>query len=397
MNTARWFRPQDVFVAIAIVCLGVLSLLPTRAAFAEEVGAVRVVVLDVYGRGGAERLANRDIVFFNERITTGSESAARIDLIDESVLSMGEDSTLILDSMVYQANQGVVEGAFTLASGLINFKSSGVTMAFTVRTPVADIGIRGTEFNLLADESRTEVSVVEGVVEVSSAGGTQSVFAGETYAVDGNGSAAIGATPSSDMSAAVQQMTTALEDTSASEAPDTTPVDEEAEAAIQQVRGENPDLDLSNILALEMAKGLILIEALPEAAPSHVERVMSLAKSGVYDGATFDFVRPGYAAEIGSATLLEATVSEAPLAQELSDQKFVRGAVGMSRPTGDPDGAIGAFFVALGDAPQLDQAYTVWGRVIYGMDVFDRLAPGRPPETPDAIQRLSPLADLLGD
>lgn len=390
------FRNHVICYALGMFALMMLWESETTAA-GEEVGAVSIAVKEVYGRGGSERLSTEDVLFFNERIVTGEQSAAKIDLLDESTLSIGEKSSLVLDSIVYHKNTGVVEGTFTLVSGLIHMKTAGVTMAFEISTPVAYIGIRGTEFDLLADATRTEVSVREGVVEVTSAAETQSVSAGQSYVVEGDGVSGPSTFASPEMTVAVQQMSTILAGASSEDeesAPDKNTV-ADAQSAVQQVQSGNPSLDLSNVFALEMAGGLVLIEALPNLAPQHVERVRALVRDGAYDGVRFDFVSPGYAVEISDTTVSTSSAAATPLTQEFSDTPFTRGTVGMSRPADTRDGAIGAFFIALGEAPSLNQQYTVWGRVIYGMEVLDDLAPGRPPSNPDEIKRLNPVLELL--
>ena len=108
-------------------------------------------------------------------IGTGKASAVDIRLIDESTLIMGETSELILDSMVYNPNRGVVEGTITAVKGIFRFSTSGVKMDFTINTPAATIGVRGTEFDVLTKLTETEITVHEGTIEVTSVAGPERV------------------------------------------------------------------------------------------------------------------------------------------------------------------------------------------------------------------------------
>jgi peptidylprolyl isomerase len=97
----------------------------------------------------------------------------------------------------------------------------------------------------------------------------------------------------------------------------------------------------------------------------------ALAKQGLFDGLSFQFVYKGYVAE----TAAPPGVAEA-IPAELSNQPFTRGIVGMSHPKGTPDGATGKFFIALGRAQVLDGKYTAWGKVVSGMEHLDTLVTG---------------------
>ncbi len=378
--------------------LSVVYSAPGMAAESDQVGVVNTAVLDVFGRNGHKRVNSGDSVFYEEEVRTGAASALEIDLLDESVLSIGENASLVLDSMVYQVNRGVVEGTFTLVSGMIHFNSAGVPMEFVINTPVASIGIRGTAFDVLADDSNTEVVVQSGTVDVTSPAGTQAVGAGQAYSIDAAGNTTLDNTPSTELTEAKTVMLATLAGEDVQQQQQTAATTEgETEAAVQQATTENPDVALEDLLALELTSGLVLIQTLPDLAPNHVACVIELARAGAYAGETFDFVRPGYAAETGQQTILRSDADISPLVAEVSDTTFERGTVGMSHPEGEPDNAIGAFFITLGDAPDLNQAYTVWGRVVYGIENLDVLAPGRPPATPDAIQRMLPVVDILGE
>ncbi|MCB2056097.1 MAG: peptidylprolyl isomerase, partial [Geminicoccaceae bacterium] len=75
------------------------------------------------------------------------------------------------------------------------------------------------------------------------------------------------------------------------------------------------------------------------------------------------------------------------------DRKFERGTLGMAR-TANPNSANSQFFIMFQPAPHLDGQYTIFGKVIDGMDVVDQIAKGEPPRTPDVMQKVQVQADV---
>ncbi|GHA11187.1 peptidyl-prolyl cis-trans isomerase [Devosia pacifica] len=129
-------------------------------------------------------------------------------------------------------------------------------------------------------------------------------------------------------------------------------------------------------LMLELDAGTVDIELLPELAPRHVERVVTLTEQGFYDGVVFHRVIDGFMAQTGDPTGTGMGGSELPdLEAEFSDQPFVRGTIGAAR-TMDPNSANSQFFITYADAPHLNNQYTVFGRVVDGMDYVDDLKKG---------------------
>ncbi|GAB5374734.1 MAG: peptidylprolyl isomerase [Acuticoccus sp.] len=134
--------------------------------------------------------------------------------------------------------------------------------------------------------------------------------------------------------------------------------------------------DPENTLILELEDGPVVIELLPDVAPNHVERIKTLAREGFYDGVVFHRVIPGFMAQTGDPTGTGAGGSDYPdLKQEFNATPHNRGIVSMAR-TPDPDSANSQFFIVFGDATFLDNQYTVFGRVIDGMDHVDALNAG---------------------
>jgi peptidylprolyl isomerase len=134
-----------------------------------------------------------------------------------------------------------------------------------------------------------------------------------------------------------------------------------------------------NTLLMETKDGVVTIELLPELAPLHVERIRTLAARGFYDGTPFHRVIEGFMAQGGDPTGTGTGGSDLPdLPAEFSPPnkaRYVRGTCGMAR-TNNPNSANSQFFIMFAPAPSLDGQYTIWGRVVAGMDVVDKIKRG---------------------
>lgn len=157
-------------------------------------------------------------------------------------------------------------------------------------------------------------------------------------------------------------------------------------------------LEPENTLHLDLSHGRVVIELLPEAAPVHVERIRELSQQGFYDGVVFHRVIPGFMAQTGDPTGTGGGGSDLPdLPAEFSDQRFERGALGMAR-TAAPDSANSQFFIMLAPAPHLNGQYTLFGRVVDGMEHVDAIKRGDPQnngmvDNPDRMLRVQVAAD----
>ncbi|TVQ35855.1 MAG: peptidylprolyl isomerase [Geminicoccaceae bacterium] len=152
--------------------------------------------------------------------------------------------------------------------------------------------------------------------------------------------------------------------------------------------------DLENMLYLELDSGRVVIQLRPDVAPNHVERIKELAREGFYDGVIFHRVIPGFMAQTGDPTGTGRGGSTKPnLEAEFSHVPFERGTIGMAR-TNDPNSANSQWFICFEPASHLNGQYTVWGRVIEGMELVDAIAPGQPPRNPDRIVSLRVAADV---
>jgi cyclophilin family peptidyl-prolyl cis-trans isomerase len=129
-------------------------------------------------------------------------------------------------------------------------------------------------------------------------------------------------------------------------------------------------------LTMELKTGPVTIELRPDLAPNHVARVKELANAGFYDGIVFHRVIPGFMAQTGDPTGTGSGGSELPdLKAEFSAEAHVRGTCSMAR-TAKPDSANSQFFICFDDAPWLDRQYSVWGKVVEGMEHIDAIKKG---------------------
>ena len=128
-------------------------------------------------------------------------------------------------------------------------------------------------------------------------------------------------------------------------------------------------------MVIELAMGKVIVELRPDKAPLTVARIRELANSGFYDGLTVVRVAPGHVVQLGDPKFDGSGGSGQTIKAEFSDLLHVRGAVGMARDE-DPDSADSQFYICLADRPHLNGHYTVFGQVVSGMEVLDKLAPG---------------------
>jgi len=121
--------------------------------------------------------------------------------------------------------------------------------------------------------------------------------------------------------------------------------------------------------------GEIVIEFFPDDAPKTVENFVTLAKKGFYDGLTFHRVEPGFVVQGGDPKGDGSGGPGYKIKAEFNKQPHVRGVVAMAR-TSDPDSAGSQFYITLAPAHFLDGQYTVFGKVVSGMDVVDKIKKG---------------------
>ena len=155
-------------------------------------------------------------------------------------------------------------------------------------------------------------------------------------------------------------------------------------------------------MILKLKDGEVKIELFSDVAPNHVERIKKLANEGLYDNVVFHRVIDGFMAQTGDVkfgnssskdfNLVRAGTGGSSLPdinQEFSDLPHQRGTLSMARSS-DPNSANSQFFICFKDASFLDRQYTVFGKVIEGMEFVDKIKRGNENqngsvESPDKI------------
>jgi peptidylprolyl isomerase len=155
--------------------------------------------------------------------------------------------------------------------------------------------------------------------------------------------------------------------------------------------------DLENTIYMDVPAGRVVIEMRPDLAPQTCAQIKALARRGFYDGIVFHRVIDGFMAQTGDPTGTGMGDSGHSLKAEFSNEKHVRGVVSMARAS-DPNSADSQFFIMLGDAPFLDGKYTIWGKVVSGMEYVDKIKKGDKAKNgtvtdPDKIVKMQVAAD----
>jgi len=151
----------------------------------------------------------------------------------------------------------------------------------------------------------------------------------------------------------------------------------------QAPQAGDEDIPAGNHVHIYMKNGgEIIIELFPDAAPNTVASFKKLAGDGFYDGLTFHRVIPGFVAQGGDPRGDGTGGPGYRVKAEFNSHKHERGSVAMAR-SADPDSAGSQFYICYAPQPHLDGSYTVFGKVVQGMDVVDRIKPG------DVMERVS--------
>jgi cyclophilin family peptidyl-prolyl cis-trans isomerase len=144
--------------------------------------------------------------------------------------------------------------------------------------------------------------------------------------------------------------------------------------------------DPANRLTLILSNGgTVVIQMRPDAAPMHVQRIQTLVRQGFYDGTIFHRVIPGFMAQGGDPLGTGQGGSKLPdLEAEFNSLPHFRGTVAAARAQ-DPNSANSQFYIMFAPKASLNGNYTVFGRVISGMEAVDQIATGEPPQEPTKI------------
>ena len=163
--------------------------------------------------------------------------------------------------------------------------------------------------------------------------------------------------------------------------------------------------DAENTILMELKYGTVTIELLPDVAPDHSARMKELARAGAYDNVCFHRVIDGFMAQTGDVAhgnmeqdfnLRRAGTggSDMPdLKAEFSKLPHDRGTLGAARSQ-NPNSANSQFFINFSDNHFLNGQYTVYGRVISGMEHVDAITKGEPPANPDRMISVKVAADV---
>ena len=137
--------------------------------------------------------------------------------------------------------------------------------------------------------------------------------------------------------------------------------------------------DGTELAVIKSTKGTMVVEFFPDIAPLHVANFKNLAKAGFYDGTTFHRVLPGFVMQGGDPNTLDSNPNNdgqgGPgygVKAEFNSTPHVKGILSAARSS-DPNSAGSQFFICLGRAPHLDNKYTVFGKVIKGMEIVDKI------------------------
>ena len=150
----------------------------------------------------------------------------------------------------------------------------------------------------------------------------------------------------------------------------------------------NQTMSEENIMILKLKDGDVKIELFNDVAPNHVKRIQELANSGKYDNVVFHRVIDGFMAQTGDVKFGNSESSDfdlrragmggsdlPDLQQEFNSLPHDRGTLSMARSS-DPNSANSQFFICFKPAPFLDRQYTVFGKVIEGMEFVDKIKRG---------------------
>ena len=163
--------------------------------------------------------------------------------------------------------------------------------------------------------------------------------------------------------------------------------------------------DPENTILMELKGGTVTIELLPDIAPLHTARIKELARAGDYDNVAFHRVIDGFMAQTGDVQhgdmedgfnirMAGTGGSDKPdVKAEFSGIPHDRGTLGAARSQ-NPDSANSQFFINFSDNHFLNRQYTVYGRVISGMEHVDAITRGEPPATPDRMISVKVAADV---
>lgn len=171
--------------------------------------------------------------------------------------------------------------------------------------------------------------------------------------------------------------------------PAPTPVTAPVTAAAPAATAPGMPAPTDEVGVITTSEGVMVVEFYPDVAPKHVENFKTLARKGFYDGTAFHRVIPGFMIQGGDPNTKDDNAKDTwgmggpgyTINAEFNSKHHARGILSMAR-TSDPNSAGSQFFICHADAGNLDGQYTVFGNLIKGFDVLDKIAT-TPTEGPD--------------
>ncbi|MFV3131665.1 peptidylprolyl isomerase [Niveispirillum sp. KHB5.9] len=146
--------------------------------------------------------------------------------------------------------------------------------------------------------------------------------------------------------------------------------------AVPVAEAARPPANPDDTLVMELKSGTVIIQMRPDLAPIHVARIKQLARRGFYDGVPFHRVVAGYIAQAGDRSGTGRGGTGRWLELEPSKEPHVRGSVSMARGL-NRNSADSQFFILMrSQEPTLDGNYTLWGHVVKGIELIDKLKSG---------------------
>ncbi len=153
---------------------------------------------------------------------------------------------------------------------------------------------------------------------------------------------------------------------------------------------------------IETKFGNIELKFFPDVAPGHVNNFIELAKKGFYDGTTFHRVIPGFMIQGGDPNSKDPDKSKHGMGgpgytikAEFNEKPHKKGTLSMARAA-HPDSAGSQFFICVADAPFLDRQYTVFGEVVSGMDVADKIVNQSRDKSDNPLERVEMKVKVIG-
>ena len=254
-------------------------LLGTSFVSAKEIGSVAMVINNVFTKGLNHRVEKGVILYSNEKIITGTDSAVNIKFSDGSSLLVGEESRAILSEFNYDTVSHKVVGAFNFLTGIMRFETGSIPMVFRINTPHTEIKLKGTSFDVFASKTSTEIFCNEGTLEVAHKEGKKELNSGESLSVDRAGKLEFQLKSTSEMAERISQMLVMLDQIVVLDKKGSIKqLDKISEVNNLEMKSE-PE---SKHLEINLVNGLVKIRLRPDLAPIHVSRIKQLTKSGFY-------------------------------------------------------------------------------------------------------------------